>query len=307
MRKRSSLSVIRILFIGMLTLTSCHLPQAVSDPTPTATTAVPTPTQTIETIPPTTTLTPTITPSPTPLPPSPTPSITPTPTWVYHDPGRVVAPILLYHHVNGENSDSRYTVSIPDFRNQMQALYEHGYTAITISILVDALLFGGDLPAKPVVITFDDGHHSVYDYAFPIMSEFGFPGVFYIVANRIYGTTDFVNVAEIQTMIEAGWEIGSHGYTHLDITKDHASAPYEIGQSRVDLARALGTDIKTFAYPFGEVNPYVAQKVSDYGYQAGMGLGTSMTHNWGNVFYLNRIEIYGDYNLDKFIQLISQE
>lgn len=307
MRKRSSLSVIRILFIGMLTLTSCHLPQAVSDPTPTATTAVPTPSQTVETVPPTATPTPTITPSPTPPPPIPTPSNTPTPTWVYNEPGRVVAPILLYHHVNGENSDSRYRVSVPDFRDQLQALYDHGYTAITISMLLDALFAGRDLPAKPVVITFDDGHHSVYDYAFPIMQEFSFPGVFYIVANRIYDITDFVNVAELQTMIDAGWEIGSHSYTHSDITKNHEIAPYEIAQSRVDLESALGVGVKTFAYPFGEIDPFVAQKVQDYGYRAGMGLGKSINHTLWDTYYLNRIEIYGDYTLDKFVQLISQE
>lgn len=308
MRKCFTLPVIRILFIGMLTLTSCHLPQMASLPTPiaeTLTATLPQPTRTVETVPPTPTHTATITPSATPVPPTETPSPTPTATWVFNEAGLVVAPILLYHHVNGDFTDSRYRVSIPDFRDQMQALSDQGYTAITISTLLDALLYGGELPEKPIVITFDDGHHSVFEYAFPIMQAHGFPGVFYIVANRIYDVPDFVNIEQITTMVDAGWEIGSHGYTHVDITKNHASAAYEVGQSRADLKAALNTEVNTFAYPYGEVDPFVAQNVSNAQYQAGMGLGGSITHTLGNLFYLHRIEVHGGYTVEHFIALIT--
>jgi peptidoglycan/xylan/chitin deacetylase (PgdA/CDA1 family) len=308
MRQRFPSSVICILIIGMLTLTGCLFPQSVYErmlPSVTLTATPAQPTPTIETI--TSTKSATITPSPTPIPPTLTPSHTPTPTWVYNEPGKVVAPILLYHHVNGENTDSRYQVSIPNFREQMGALHDQGYTAITISMLVEALIQGRNLPEKPVVITFDDGHISVYEYAFPIMNEFGFPGVFYIVANRINNIDDFVNVEQITDMVNAGWEIGSHGYTHLDITKNHASASIEIGQSKKDLQTALGININTFAYPYGEVNPFVAQQVSDYGYLAGMGLGTSITHTSNSLFYLNRVEIQGDYSLDQFIKIVTNK
>ncbi len=310
MRKCFSWMVTNILFIGMLTITGCHFPQTVIEPTPTAVSQTITPWQPTHskvTMTPTSTATLTYTPSTTPNPPNPTSSQTPTPTWVYNEPGQVIAPILLYHHVNGENTDSRYRVSIPDFRAQMQTLYEEGYTTITISMLVEALTKGRDLPPKPVVITFDDGHQSVYENAFPVMSEFGFVGVFYIVANRIYDIDDFVNITDLKTMIAAGWEIGSHGYTHSDITQNHGSAAYEIAQSKHDLERAIGSDVNTFAYPFGTFDTFVGQKVSNYGYLAGMGLGKSTTHTLGNLFYLNRIEIHGDTSLDEFYNKIHLE
>lgn len=320
MLKRLSSPVIRILFIGILTLTSCHFPHAAVNPTPTAETATnppPQPTHTVETVvptasvtatplPPTPTPTPTNTPSDTPTP-TYTPSHTPTPTWVYNEPGQVVAPILLYHHIKDERSNSRYTVSIPNFRDQMQALYDNGYTAITISMLLEALIQGRDLPEKPVVITFDDGHQSVYDNAFPIMQDLGFPGVFYIVANRINDVHNFVNVEELQTMIDAGWEIGSHSYTHPDLTRYRANIAYEIGQSRIDLQNALDVEINTFAYPFGAMDSFVAQKVNDYGYRAGIGLGSSVTHTQGNLFYLQRIEIHGHFTLETFKNLVIQQ
>lgn len=244
-------------------------------------------------------VTPTLTPSPTLTPiPTETPTPTLTPTWVYNEPGQVVAPILLYHHVEGDVSYSRYTVSIPDFRAQMQALHDWGYTAIPISLLLDALINGAELPAKPIVITFDDGNYNIYDNAFPIMQEYNFPGVFYIVGNRVNSGTNIAHAPELKEMVAAGWEIGSHGYTHTDLTLDHNIARYEILQSKLDIEDALGVDVLTFAYPFGTVDPYLAQKVQDYGYRAGMGLGISWTHTWGSLFYLNRIEIQGSYSVD---------
>ena len=249
--------------------------------------------------------TPTLTPSPSVTPSSTvTPSPTLTPTWAFNEPGQVVAPILLYHHVEGETSFSRYIVPVPDFRAQMKALHDWGYTAIPISLLLEALIKGAELPEKPIVITFDDGNRNVYDNAFPIMQEFGFPGVFYIVGNRVNSGTDITHAPELKEMVDAGWEIGSHGYTHTDLTIDHSIARYEILQSKNDIEEALGIDVQTFAYPFGTVDPYLAQKVQDYGYRAGMGLGLSWTHTWSSMFYLNRIEIHGNYSVDQMRALL---
>lgn len=294
-----------ILLIALL-LAGCQGQQIQPVETPVKPTPTYTPTATITASPtpaPTATLTFTI----TPVPPTHTPSITPTPTWVFNEPGEIVAPILLYHHVNGETFSSRYTVSIPDFQAQMDFLYESGYTAITMSMFLEALIEGRELPEKPIVITFDDGHQSVYDHAFPIMAEYGFPGVFYIVANRINNSPDFVNIEQLTTLINAGWEIGSHGYTHFDLTLNHASAKYEVGQSRFDLEAALGVKVLTFAYPYGKIDPFAAQVVNDSGYRAGIGLGHSITHTWGNLFYLQRIEVQGDYTLETFIGLVNPD
>jgi peptidoglycan/xylan/chitin deacetylase (PgdA/CDA1 family) len=249
--------------------------------------------------------TPTFTPSPT-LTPSQTHTPTPTrtPTWVFNEPGQVVIPILLYHHVEGEASYSRYFVSVPSFEAQMKALHDWGYTAIPISKLLDALIDGAELPPKPIVITFDDGNRNIYENAFPIMQKYNFPGVFYIVANRVNSGTNIAQAPELKEMINAGWEIGSHGYTHTDLTTNHSIVQYEILQSKLDIEEALQVDVLTFAYPFGTVDPYLAQKVQDYGYRAGMGLGTSWTHTWGTMFYLNRIEIHGDFSVETMGNLL---
>jgi peptidoglycan/xylan/chitin deacetylase (PgdA/CDA1 family) len=222
-------------------------------------------------------------------------------TW--NPAGLVIAPILLYHHIGDVGYSNRYYVSPDTFREQMQALHDWGYSTITPSDLVNVLINGGELPSRPVVITFDDGNLDVYQNAFPIMQEMGFVGAFYIVANRLE-SNGYVNVGQLQEMAAAGWEIGSHGMSHIDLTIDYSVVRLEVLQSRLTLEDAIGVPVKTFAYPFGLADSFVYEKVSEYGYRAGMGLGSSYQHTLGTLFYLSRREVHGDYNLTNFAALL---
>lgn len=248
---------------------------------------------------PTLTFTPTatFTPQPTDTPtPTDTPLPTETPSLVWNPPGYVKAPILLYHHVSDIGAGNRYYVTVDDFRSQMEALRDWGYSTITPSYLLEVLINGGDLPSQPLIITFDDGNYDIYENAFPIMREFGFVGAFYIVANRLQAK-DFVNPEQLQEMAGAGWEIGSHSMTHADLALDYSNIQYEILQSRLTLEDATGKNIDTFAYAYGKTDGFVTDKVAEYGYRGAMGLGTSWEHYLGTMFYLSRIEIHGEYSL----------
>ena len=255
-------------------------------------------------IPPSYTPTSTFTPTPTDTPvPTDTPIPTDTPAVVWNPPGHIIAPILLYHHVSDAGYGSRYYVTLDDFRAQMETLRDWGYTSITVSDLVNVLINGGELPDRPVVITFDDGNINIYQNAFPIMHEMGFIGTLYIVANRLDARL-FINSEQLREMANDGWEIGSHGMSHADLTLDSSSVRYEVLQSRLTLEDATGEPVNTFAYPYGKTDEFVTNQVSEYGYRAGMGLGSSWEHTLGTLFYLSRIEIQGSYSLSKFALLL---
>lgn len=258
-------------------------------------------------IPPTATFVPTATstytPTPTPTRTSTvTPLPTPTATWSFVKAGDVKAPILLYHHVSDETAN-RYVIPVQTFREEMQALKDWGYTTITMTLLVDALVNGASLPPRPIVISFDDGNLNVYENAFPIMQEFHFVGVTYIIANRLE-SKDFVNTKQLKKLIAAGWEVGSHSSSHSMLTLNHDIVRYEVLQSRLDLEKALGVPVKTFAYPYGLMDPYVVQKVQDYGYRAAVGLGVQVEHTWSTLYYLSRREVQSDYNMEAFASLL---
>jgi peptidoglycan/xylan/chitin deacetylase (PgdA/CDA1 family) len=289
------------------------VPQLSITPSITATTtATPfmTTTNTPIIIPPTYTSTPTYTPSVTntPLPtdtpmPTDTPIPTETPTWAWNPAGYIIAPILLYHHVSDDGSVLRYHVTLDDFRTQMEALRDWGYTSITATDLANVIIKGGELPNRPVVITFDDGYVDVYKNAFPIMHEMGFVGSIYIYVDHV-GENGFVNTEQIQALADDGWEIGNHSMSHSDLTKDHSILDFEVQQSRLTLEQATGVKVYTFAYPYGKTDDFVIEFVSDSGYLAGMGLGLRWEHTLETLFDLDRIEVQGDYDFTKFTSLL---
>ncbi|MEW6718379.1 MAG: polysaccharide deacetylase family protein [Chloroflexota bacterium] len=252
------------------------------------------------------TLTPTVSPSPTwtstPTQ-TPSPTLTPTPTWVHYPAGEAEVLILLYHHVAESNPPSRYFVSPQKFEQQMGLLRERGYTTIPISQLVAVLREGGELPQRPIVITFDDGDLDVYENAFPVMQELGMIGVVYVIANRLEDA-ESLGVSHLEELLAAGWEVGSHSMSHPDLTLNHNWVRTEVLNSRLVLEEALGVSVLTFAYPFGQVDPYVAQKVQDYGYRAGLGLGVTWKHSLDSLFYLSRREVYGNMDVEEFAALL---
>jgi peptidoglycan/xylan/chitin deacetylase (PgdA/CDA1 family) len=238
---------------------------------------------------------------------TPSPSDTPVPTmemtFQYIPAGFVTAPVLLYHQISDKGEGNRYYVTVEDFREQMQILRDLGYQTITPSDLVNVLIHGGELPVRPVVITFDDGNLSVYQNAFPIMHEMGFVGALYIYVNRL-NSVEHVNVEQLMEMVDNGWEIGSHSMSHANLIDYSSIAPYELYQSRLTLEDAIEGPVVTFAYPYGRADNYIRGMIGEYGYIAGMGLGPSWEHTLDTITYLSRIEVQSDYDLDKFISLL---
>jgi peptidoglycan/xylan/chitin deacetylase (PgdA/CDA1 family) len=260
---------------------------------------------------PTETLVPTDTPTPqstatstataTPLPTETiTPQPTATPVTVFQGPGSVICPILLYHRIDTPSVPNEYFTPPDDFRAQMQALKDWGYTPIPIALLVQAITEGAYLPERPVVITFDDGDISVYNNAFPIMQAFGYVGVSYIVSNRL--TVDgYMNADQLKEMIAAGWEVGSHSMNHADLTQISSDLYFQqIDRSRADLEDALGVSVRTFAYPFGLKNEAITEQVREAGYYAAVGLGASVEQGQYNLFYLWRRPVKYDWDVATF-------
>jgi peptidoglycan/xylan/chitin deacetylase (PgdA/CDA1 family) len=253
---------------------------------------------------PTLTNTATATPTETPIPTSTaTATPVPTPTWETFGPGEVTAPILLYHHIADNETGNRYYISPKTFEQQMLKLKELGYQTITASQLAEVILHGGTLPPRPVVITFDDGDLDVIENAYPILKELGFVATMYVVSNYM-DQPNFLSSSQLRELAEAGWEIGSHSSNHLDLTLNYGLFYQEMNLSRQDIEKKVGVRIRTFAYPYGKVDQKVMAKLSEYGYQAGMGLGTSVNHSLYTIFYLSRQEVQSTYSMESFITLL---
>lgn len=185
------------------------------------------------------------------------------------------AVILQYHHVSTTTPAST-SISPADFRAHMDYLAGHGFHVLPLEDIVDALRAGRPLPDKAAAITFDDGYRSVYDSAYPLLTDLGFP------------FTVFVNPALVGSNAElyANWEqlreMGAHSVTLANHTVDH---PYllthepgeddaqwlqrvrrEISAAEAVIEKETGQDRKLLAYPYGEYDPRIQQLVRELGY-----------------------------------------
>lgn len=172
-------------------------------------------------------------------------------------------PVLLYHHID-ENPTNSLMVTPETFEEQMRFLAENGYHTVTIRQMIDYVYHGGDLPDKPVCVTFDDGYLSNYEYAWPILERYGLNAVVYAIGvsvghDRYYKDTQFeliphFSFEQAREMIESGViDVQSHTYDM------HQWAPVETGdqvretivpldgESGADYVAALNADIERYA------------------------------------------------------------
>src|SRR4051812_7219293 len=100
-------------------------------------------------------------------------------------PHRGPVPILEYHAIQPPTPGSAYPdlfVPQADFQRQMAWLHSYGYEAVTLKQVEDAWAGHGELPTKPVVVSFDDGYRSQYVAGFLVLQRYHWPGVMNLIA-----------------------------------------------------------------------------------------------------------------------------
>jgi len=180
-------------------------------------------------------------------------------------------PILLYHHVGPSRSGTflDLTVSPEKFRRQVGWMARSGYVGIRPSDWLGWCRAEKCLPAKPVLLTFDDAYADIAECALPVLREYGFGAAVYVVTSELGGTNSWdeargssthrlLDVDQIVYWAALGFEFGAHSRTHPDLTTlARNEAEKEIAGSKNELERALGTRVLSFVYPYGSHNETV--------------------------------------------------
>jgi peptidoglycan/xylan/chitin deacetylase (PgdA/CDA1 family) len=187
------------------------------------------------------------------------------------DPG---VPVLMYHRVDPQLSARdpitvHLTVSQSAFEAQLRALQVAGYRSMSLEMLL-AALDRRALPARRIVLTFDDGYEDHFAIVFPLLRKYGFTATFFIVTSSV-GTRDHLTTAQIRQMAEAGMEIGSHGVHHVDFSQlPLPAARGELVQSRATLEAWVGRRVVFFAYPAGRYSAALQALLDALGYQGAL-------------------------------------
>ena len=89
------------------------------------------------------------------------------------------------------------------FAAQMEYLARNQYNVIRLADLPDFLSGKRALPPRAVVITFDDGHVSTYQHAYPVLRQYGFPATFFLYTDFL-GAGEGLNWTHIHDMAKSG-------------------------------------------------------------------------------------------------------
>src|SRR5262249_11236206 len=133
-------------------------------------------------------------------------------------------------------------------------------------------IYGYDLPAKSIVLTFDDGPHPRFtDQILETLKKYNARALFFDVGRNLGG----VNQNEVKLssnsnvskrVLDAGNQIANHSYSHPDLTKlSPADRSKEIVNTSLLLEKVTGTKTALFRPPYGAKNPTVLKEVESLG------------------------------------------
>jgi len=149
----------------------------------------------------------------------------------------------------------RRDLSLPpeSFEQQLQYLLGQEYTFVTLSDLIQHLSRGMPLPAKPIILTFDDGYGDTYTQAFPLLKEYGATATFFLITGLIdQGNPEYVTWAQVEEMHSDGMQFGSHSYTHPDLRGKPADyLVWQILGSKEAIEARILEPVRFFSYPSG--------------------------------------------------------
>lgn len=188
-------------------------------------------------------------------------------------------PVLCYHHIReakpGQSETYKnYSVSPASFASQMKALKDSGYETVLPDQLYNYLAHGGKLPAKPVMLTFDDTDEEQFSIGAKEMEKYGFKGVYFIMTISI-NRPRYMSKEQIKQLADSGHSIESHTWDHNRVTKyTGGDWDKQFVKPRKTIEGITGKPAIYFAYPYGLWNQAAIPELKKAGFKMAFILST---------------------------------
>ena len=227
-------------------------------------------------------------------------------------------PVLMYHHLLPEADrtglfvNNNAVISVEQFTRDMQTLKARGYQTISLRQLHDFVTAGKKLPAKSVLITFDDGYLSNKVYAMPVLEELDYTAVIFVLTGWIEQHPQQFDVKGLQYLswpeikeMRQTFQFASHTDNLHSLSWNGKGALTSVSEQQLtdDIHRSVqklqGTTC--FSYPYGHYTDMARTVLR----QQGITLAFTVTP--GNVkagddpLTLSRWDMY-QYSIDDVLQ-----
>jgi peptidoglycan/xylan/chitin deacetylase (PgdA/CDA1 family) len=226
-------------------------------------------------------------------------------------PGTTPVPVLMYHVIAPPPAGAPFPglyVPAPEFAAQMQALKAAGWHAVTLDQLEAYWSKGVPLgPGKPIVLTFDNGYHSQYANALPVLQQLHWVADENIQLTGLPPSQGGLTTDEVKALINAGWELDTQGISHADLVAlTPSDLSYQVATSRKLVQHTYGVPVNWFCYPSGHYNATVIDAVKAAGYRG----STTVIPGWASPssdpYRLPRLRVLGGTSPGALLAQIAQ-
>lgn len=213
--------------------------------------------------------------------------------------GDGVVPVFLYHAVMTEPPDwiAEFTVSPRAFGEHLDVIVDSGRTPVTVSVFADFLAGRAELPARPVLLTFDDGFADLPGATAEAVHARGLPATAYLTTGAItpgghslLPPAPMMSLGQAAGLERAGMEIGSHTVTHAQLdTLGPRALARELRDSRAALEDVLGHQVRHLAYPHGYNDRRVRRMAEAVGYETATAVRHALSSERDEAYRLARL------------------
>jgi len=182
------------------------------------------------------------------------------------DDPRVI--ILMYHRITAGDAENLYERSAADFEKDLKYLRDNNINTIDFRELKEIVSGKKELLAHAAVITFDDGDHSWYTIAAPLLKKYRMKGTFFLWATKT-GADSFLSWDEVEILSNYTYEGGVRPFTFGSHTLYHrylmtmkaalgggeAFAEYldeELGGSKILIDAHINGSVEALSLPYGD-------------------------------------------------------
>lgn len=220
-------------------------------------------------------------------------------------------PVLMYHKIPDQPPATKHQIFVTkeNFAKHLAYFKSRDLTPITFQDYQDFASGRRPLarfPLRPIILTFDDGYTDNYTNLLPLMQQYGYRGVLYLLGDfevrhnqwdlatdPTEPRADIMSEAQKQAFVAAGWEIGAHTLTHPHLAGlPAAEAAHEIAASKAELERRLGINILSFAYPYGDLSPETKALVQQAGFSYAVATDSGGMHLEDDRMQIFRINMF---------------
>ncbi len=224
-------------------------------------------------------------------------------------------PVLCYHRFGPEVADSM-TIKTSAFAEQLAWLKKSGYTVIPLDTAMRHLKGEKSaLPKKPVVITVDDGHKSVYSEMAPLVKKYKIPVTLFVYPSAISNAAYAMSWDQLRELEGTKFfRVESHTYWHPNFKIEKKKLSREEYEKFVDkqlagakkkLEERMGHEVKYLAWVFGIYDDELEAKAAQAGYAAALTIDRAHASSAKKLTSQPRYMVVSTHDIKAFARMVD--